>query len=65
MEDQQGVVRTSVTLYPVHEQIVREFAEADSRSFSNALQFIITDWVALKRAAIRAAAPVELQEEIA
>lgn len=43
------------------EAMLVQFAKDDDRSVSGALRFILDDWVALKRAALQVAAPVEAE----
>ncbi len=43
--------------YPLHDAIVRQFADDTHRTYSNAARFIIEDWARLKRLAPVAAEP--------
>ena len=56
-QENENAVKITASLYPEQERVIRQFAEESHRTFSNALQFIITDWCAMKRAAIAAAVP--------
>jgi hypothetical protein len=62
-QEAENAVKITASLYPEHTRVVREFAQESHRTFSNALQFIINDWVALKRVHIAAAAPHDHQEQ--
>ena len=51
-EESEKAIPTSITLFPSQRQIVSDFATADRRSFSSAMQIIIEDWARMKRQTI-------------
>lgn len=53
----QKAITTAISLYPQHDEIVRQFAAETHRRYSNALQFIIEDWERMNRAAAESASP--------
>ncbi len=53
----QRAITTAISLYPLQDEIVRQFATETHRRYSNALQFIIEDWARMKRNYIQDAAP--------
>ena len=47
--EKDAALRVSLSLFPVHDRTIRHFADETHRTYSNAVQFIIEDWVRLKR----------------
>jgi len=58
-EESEKATPTSVTLFPSQRKIVEDFATAERRSMSNAMQVIIEDWARMKKAREAAAQPAE------
>jgi hypothetical protein len=52
-QENETAVKITASMYPEQERVIRQFAEESHRTFSNALQFIVTDWATMKMAAIR------------
>lgn len=46
--EKQQATKLSVSLYPRQDTIVKTYALETRRPYSNALQFIIEDWAALR-----------------
>lgn len=60
--NEQTAEKTSISLFPRQRQIVEVFAEEQNRTFSNALQFIIEDWMRMKQALIQSGVPATLDK---
>ena len=58
-EESEKATPTSVTLFPSQRKIVEDFATAERRSMSNAMQVIIEEWARMKALAAR---PVVITE---
>lgn len=41
----------SVSLFPEHDRIIRQFAAESHRNYSNAVQYIIEEWERMRQAA--------------
>ena len=59
-EESEKAIPTSITLFPNQRQIVTDFATADRRSFSSAVQIIIEDWARMRAEIAR---PVVITEQ--
>lgn len=59
--DRESLTARNFAIRTDQEAMLIQIAKDDDRSVSGALRYILDDWVAIKRAAIQAAAPVEAE----